>query len=143
MDRFVKNTYEILSPLNELTSQMRMTQHQFLTADRLVRRTVFGDGPAAVEVIVNGSPGNYRHQSPLGGQVQLPPYGFVIESAAFTAFCALGWNGLTYDSPTLFCLRSLDGRPIAQSSQVRIFHGFGDTRIKLGATERKVEKEEP
>jgi len=31
LDRFVKNTHEILSPLNELTAQMRMTKHEFLT----------------------------------------------------------------------------------------------------------------
>ena len=43
VDRFVKNTYEILSPLNEITSQAPMTRHQFLTPDRKVQRTVFGE----------------------------------------------------------------------------------------------------
>ena len=44
MDRFVKNTHEILSPLNELTARMRMTQHQFLTPDRKVQQSTFGEG---------------------------------------------------------------------------------------------------
>src|SRR5262249_9495635 len=34
MDRFIKNTCEILSPLNEITAQMPMTGHDFLTPDR-------------------------------------------------------------------------------------------------------------
>ena len=53
MDRFVKNTYEILSPLNELTARMRMTQHQFLTPDRKVQQSTFGEGADAVVVVVN------------------------------------------------------------------------------------------
>ena len=132
LDRFVKNTYEILSPLNEITSRMRMTGHQFLTADRKVRRSVFGD--SAVQVIVNGGDADYALKSRTGGDVILPPFGFLVESADFFAFCATRWNGLTYSTPTLFTLRSQDGR-------TRIYHGFGDDRINVGGTQLRVQKE--
>ena len=152
VDRFVKNTYEILSPLYELTAQMQLTQHQFLPDNvgagvpasprYKVQRTVFGEGANAVEVIVNASANEYRHQSKTGGEVVLPPYGFLVESPTFVAFHAMSWNGLRYDAPVLFTLRSTDGKPLGQSSTVRIYHGFGDTRVKVGGEVRTVGKEE-
>lgn len=141
VDRFVKNTYEILSPLNEITSQVPMTRHQFLTPDRKVQRTVFGEGQEAVEVLVNAGAEAYRHPSKAGGEVVLPPYGFLIESPVFVAFHALSWNGLRYEAPALFALRSLDGQPLGRSSRVRIYHGFGEARVKLGKAIHRVEKE--
>jgi hypothetical protein len=140
-DRFLKNTHEILSPLNEITGRMPMTQHVFLTADRKVQRSVFGEGGAAVAAVVNMGSQDYRHTSRLGGAVVLPPGGFVIESDRFAAFHATQWGGLTYETSTLFTLRSLDGQPLAASRQVRIFHGFGDTRVKLGGNTHTVAKE--
>ena len=49
------------------------------------------------------------------------------------AFCATRYNGLDYAEPALFTARSLDGKPIAESPKVRIYHGFGDGRIRLAA----------
>jgi hypothetical protein len=141
LDRFVKNTHEILSPLNELTARVPMTRHQFLTPDRRVRRSVFGDGKTAVEVIVNGSSAPYRHHSRLGGVVTLPPSGFLVESPTFVAFHAANWNGLSYDSPPLFTLRSLDGKPLTRSRQVRVFHAFGDARLRWGDTVEEIRAE--
>jgi hypothetical protein len=141
VDRYVKNTYEILSPLNEITSRVTMTRHEFMTADRKVRRTVFGEGAEAVEVIVNLGAHDRPHASKTGGEAVLPPYGFLVEAPQFIAFCATKWNGLTYQSPTLFTLRSLDGKPIADSSKVRIYHGFGDPRVRVGPKEHAVAKE--
>ena len=132
MDRFLKNTHEILSPLNEITSQVPVTQHQFLTADRKVQRTVSGEGANAVEAVVNASAAEYRHASKFDGDVVLPPYGFLVESRTFVAFHALSWGGLRYAAPTLFTLRSTDGTPLRQSKQIRVFHAFGDARLKLG-----------
>ncbi|MHB8524326.1 MAG: DUF5696 domain-containing protein [Limisphaerales bacterium] len=131
LDRFVKNTYEILSPLNELTAQMPLTQHRFLTPDRRVQRTVFGSGSGAVEVIVNAGDTEYRHTSKRWGEIALPRYGFLIESPTFAAFHAASWNGLRYDAPPMFALRSLDGKPLNRSARVRVFHAFGDDRIRL------------
>jgi Family of unknown function (DUF5696) len=140
-DRFVKNTYEILSPLNLLTAEMPMTKYEFLTSDYKVTRTVFGDGPDRCDVVVNDGSGIFEWESATGGKVKLPPQGFVIDSPTFVAFRALKWNGLTYRAAPLFTLRSLDGSPLASSKQIRIFHAFGDPRVKIGGNIRSVEKE--
>ena len=132
-DRFVKNTAEILSPLNELTAQLPMTQCEFLSPDRKVQRTVFGQGRQAVAVVVNAGGQAFTCQSRLGGEVVLPKYGFLVEASDFVAFHASKWSGLQYKDPPLITLRSLDGRPLVQSNKIRIFHGFGDSRVKLGS----------
>jgi hypothetical protein len=134
MDRFVKNTYEILSPLNELTAQLPLTEHQFLTADRKVQRTVFGSGPGAVEVIVNLGPSEFRNRTRSRKEVVLPTYGFLVESPGFVALQASNWNDLRYEVPTLFTIRSLDGKPLSRSGRARVFHAFGDSRLKLWTT---------
>ncbi|HTL56258.1 MAG TPA: DUF5696 domain-containing protein [Candidatus Limnocylindrales bacterium] len=141
MDRFVKNTYEVLSPLNEITARMQMTRHEFLSADRKVRRTVFGNGADAVEVIVNAGATNYICSSKFGGEVILPPFGFVAESPTFVAFHALRWNGVEYQSPVLFTLRSQDKKPLSQSTQIRVFHAFGEDKIRIGTQTRQVQRE--
>ena len=58
------------------------------------------------------------------------------------AFCATRYNGLDYAEPVLFTVRSLDGKPIAESSKVRIYHGFGDGRIRLLGKEFNVARED-
>jgi hypothetical protein len=141
LDRFLKNTHEILSPLNEITSQLLLTQYQFLSPDRLVRRSVFGAGASAVEVIANASPRVVRHATKSFGEVELPPWGFVVESPTFAAFHAQSWNGLRYDAPVLFTLRSVDGKALSESAQVRVLHGFGDARLRLGGRIETVSKE--
>lgn len=141
VDRFVKNTYEILSPLNEITSRMRLTGHEFLTPDRKVQRTAFGKGDDAVTVWVNAGTGQYRCPSAQGGDVLLPPYGFLVESPTFVAFHALSWGGLRYDQPVMFTLRSQDGKPLLQSGKVRIYHAFGDARVTIGNSTPTVESE--
>jgi hypothetical protein len=141
LDRFVKNTYELLSPLHELTAQVPLTEHQFLTPDRRARRSVFGRGKQAVEVVVNASDTELVRASRLGGEVRLPPSGFLIEGPTFAAFCAESWNGLQYSRLACFTLRSLDAQPLAKSRRVRVFHAFGDARLRLGAREVRVERE--
>jgi hypothetical protein len=141
LDRFVKNTYEILSPLHELTANLPLTQHDFLTADRQVIRTVFGDGTNAVTVVVNRGTTHYLWRGKVVGTVRLPPDGFVVQSERFAAFSALNWRGIDYARPVLFTLRSLDGHPIDRSKRVRIYHGFGEARLKLGSRVLTVPKE--
>ena len=145
-DRFVKNTYEVLSPLNEITSNMQLVEHKFLSDDRMVQLTVFRKIPSPpfpedVRVIVNKGAENYTLESSQGREVVLPPYGFVIECPTFAAFYALSWNGITYEQPALFTLRSMDGASIAWSSEVRVFHGFGDKKIKVKGEIHEVERE--
>jgi hypothetical protein len=141
LDRFVKNTYEILSPLYELTAQVPLSAHQFLSPDRLVQRSVFGAGKDALTVTVNAGSGEWRCPSRAGGEVLLPPYGFLVDSPTFAAFHALSWGGVRYEKPVLFTLRALDGKPLNRSRQVRVFHAFGDARIQVGDTAHTVDKE--
>ena len=142
-DRFIKNTHEILSPLHEITAEMTVTRHEFLTPDHRVERVIFG---GEVGAIVNrASRTNYTdyvHGSKIGGRVVLPPYGFVIESPTFVALHALTWAGVEYEEPVLFAIRSLDGKPLDESRKIRVFHGFGDQRLKLRGKMRTVRREE-
>ena len=142
MDRFMKNTYEVLSPLNELTAQMEMTRHEFLPPDYQVQRSVFGEGAGQVVVVVNPGSAPYSFKSRLGGDCVLPPGGFLIEAPTFVAFYATSWNGLTYTDAPLVTLRSADGLPLARSRKVRVFHGFGDPQVRLAGGTFTVAKEE-
>jgi hypothetical protein len=142
LDRFVKNTHEILSPLNELTAQMRMTKHEFLTADRKVERSVFGEGKGVVSIVANRGDSDHIVKSRLGGEVVLPPYGFVVESPTFAAFHALSWGGKRYDAPVLFTLCSEDGKPLERSRRVKAYHGFGDHVVRLGKQTHPVSRQE-
>jgi len=142
LDAFVKNTYEVLSPLNELTARLPMEEHAFLTADRRVVRSVFGSGAEAVAAVVNFGTEPFRLASRVGGEVVLPAYGFLVEGPTLLAFRASRFGGLDYEDPPLFVLRSLDGRPLAESGRVRVFHGFGPRRIRFRGREWEVAREE-
>ena len=141
LDRFIKNTYEVLSPLNESTAQMRVTGHAFLTPDRKVQRTVFAQGRKKVMVTVNAGAADHRCDSSLGGRVVLPPCGFLVESPEWVAFYALSWREIQYTNGALFTLRSLDNQALARSDKVRVYHGFGDPRLRLPRGEVTVPRE--
>jgi hypothetical protein len=140
-DRFLKNTHEVLSPLNELSARLPMTHHEFLGAGRTAQHSVFGEGAAAIHVVVNLGDSPITWTSRAGGAVELPPYGFVVEAPGFAAFRASTWNGRRYASPPLFTLRSLDGKPLAQSRRVRVYHGFGDAQLQFAAKLQTVARE--
>jgi hypothetical protein len=129
LDRFLKNTHEILAPVNRLSSEMLLTEHELLTPDGRVRRSVFGDG--RIEVIANLGDKDYTCQTKRWGTVVLPPDGFLASAPDFLAFSARQFQGLRYESIPLFTLTSLDGKPLEQSARVRVFHGFGDSRLAL------------
>ncbi len=130
-DRVIKNTWEVLSPLNVITAETPLTSHEFLTDDRLLQRTRFGEVTITV---------SYEKPAEIGGNA-VPPYGFIVESPRFVAFCATRYNGIEYQTPTLFTARSLDGKPLAESAKVRIYHGFGDPRLKLAGKVFEVPRE--
>ena len=125
-DRFIKNTQEVLGPLNRRTSQAWIERYDFLDGARLVRRTTFNNG---VQVVVNGSAENVRVLSLAGAEVVLPPYGLLVEAGDFVAFVALAWGGQEYASPALFTLTSVDGAPLGQAAEVKVFHGFGPASV--------------
>ena len=140
-DRFMKNTHELLSPLNEITGKMRMTRHEFLTAGRKAQRSVFSDGTRTVEVVVNMGDAPLPWKSKLGGAIELPVYGFLVESPDFVAFRAQTWSGRHYSAAPIFTLRSLDGKPLAESRRIKVFHASGDAELQFRGSPRAVVKE--
>ncbi|MCD6338734.1 MAG: hypothetical protein J7M29_05065 [Verrucomicrobia bacterium] len=140
-DRFVKNTYEILSPWNELTAMQLLESCRFLTPDGRVRESRFGRGENAGRAVINQGPGDWVCASRLGGKVVLPPKGFLIETPTFIAFYARSWGGLRYADPPLFTIRSLDGKPLGRAAKVRVFHGFGDPRLAWRGGARRIPRE--
>jgi len=89
----MKNTQEILGPLNKLTAQALTERYDFLDEGRLVRKTTFSNG---VMVWVNGSADNFTVDSETGGKVILPPYGLLVEAGSFIAFLALKLAGAAF-----------------------------------------------
>ncbi|MHB9034214.1 MAG: hypothetical protein ACYC6L_14340, partial [Anaerolineae bacterium] len=138
LDRYIKNTQEILGPLHKLTAETLAERFEILDAGRTLQRTTFGNG---VQVTANLGKSNAEVASPVGGQVLLPPLGLLVEGPTFAAFRALSWAGRRYDEAVLFTLTSLDGRPLEQSGVVRVFHGFGDAHIMVRGQEYKVRRE--
>ena len=118
-----------------------MTGHKFLSTDRKVQQSVFGKGREAVVATVNMTSSVYTCTSQNREAIMLPQFGFLIEAPFFIAFHALNWNGVSYEAPSFFTLRSLDEKPLAGSKQVQIFHGFGDKRIKIGESIQSVQRE--
>jgi hypothetical protein len=132
-DRLIKNTYEVLSPLNRLTALTPMTDHEFVSAQARVERSRFGQEP---EIIVNYGPGAYE----VGG-VELPQYGFLVRSPTLWAFHATRFGGVTYDPSAMFVLESRDGKPITDSAKVHIYHAFGDPKVSVGGKTFEVARE--
>jgi hypothetical protein len=92
-DQFIKNTYEILSPLNRLTALLPMTDHRFLTADRKVESTTFGD---SVHITVNYGATPYNT-----GTAELPRWGFMVESPKWSACYATSYRGQKFGEAQL------------------------------------------
>ena len=139
LDRFVKNTHEILSPLNRLTARMPLSEYEWLTPDRTVRRSVFGDG--SIWAIANYGTSDYTYRTARWGDVVLPPNGFFAEAPGFVAFAAKRFNGRDYAQAPLFTLQSLDGRTLERSRRVRVFHGFGDSALAWDGKTPDVKRE--
>jgi hypothetical protein len=131
-DRVIKNVWEVLSPLNRITAELPLDDHRFLTPNRLVQQTKFGDVTVTVA---------YEKPADIGEQ-RVPAYGFIVDSPRFIAFCATRYNGVDYASPTLFTAESLDGQWLGQSTKVRIYHGFGDRHVRLFGKDFEVAREE-
>jgi len=41
----------------------------------------------------------------------------------------------------LFTLRTVNGETFDRAKQLRIFHGFGDTRMRIGGSIERIDKE--
>ena len=90
-DRFIKNTYEILSPLVRSTALEPMTDHRFLTPDRKVESSRFGSDTT---ITVNFGESDFAMEGAV-----LPEWGFLIESPTFTAFYARSYGAVKYGEP--------------------------------------------
>jgi len=132
-DQFIKNTYEVLSPLGRSTALVPMTDHRFLTPGREVEGARFGND---TNITVNFGENDYSTPHAV-----LPQWGFLVESPTLVAFYARSYGGVKYSEPALFVVRSMDGAPLASSRQVRIYHGFGDSRIEFRGSTLEVETE--
>lgn len=140
-DAFLKTTHEVLGPLHQATAHQRLTNLEFLTPERTVRRATYGEGESSTTVVVNFAPSDAAVDAELGGTVLLPPWGFFIESPRFTAFYARKWSGRSYPDGALFTVRVIQGDSLNQASQLRIFHGFGDPVIAWQGTTYDVRRE--
>ncbi len=123
LDAAVKNIYEFTSPTNELAFFLPITRYE-RRADGLVL-SAFGDG--AVEVAANMGNSEVTH----GGATLPPRSGFIVRAATFLAFHASAFQGIAYSPTALFTVRSLDGQPVERSARLRVFHGFGPSRLAL------------
>jgi hypothetical protein len=124
IDQFIKNTYEVLSPLGRETALLPMTDHHFLTPDRKVESTRFGDD---VEITVN-----YGERPFATAGATLPEYGFLVEAPRLLALYGTRYKTARFSEPTLFVVHALDGNPLPSSGQVRIYRAFGDRRLPIG-----------
>jgi hypothetical protein len=121
-DGFIKNTYEVLSPLHRLTALMPMTDHRFLTSNRKAESTHFGKD---VEITVN-----YDASDLVLKNAVLPQYGFLIESPTLVAFHARNYRTLKFTQPTMLVVRSLDNQGLQASRRIEIYAAFGDRPAK-------------
>jgi len=141
-DAFLKTTHEVLGPLHEVTAHERLALFEFLTPNRAVRRATYGKGEDATTVVVNFGESDETVQSRLGGEVALPPCGFVVEGQTFAAFYAKSWGGRKYPDGALFTMRVMKGDSFEGARELRIFHGFGDPIIVWRGATHSVRREE-
>lgn len=142
LDIFLKNTHEVLGPLHHETAYTVLSKLEFLSKDHSLRKATYGHGPDETKVVVNFGTAEAKVTSPLGGEVILPPWGFVVEGPRFAAFHASHWNGQDYDKGALFTLQAMDNKNLNEAHRVRVFHAFGAPMIRWKKERYKVEREE-
>jgi hypothetical protein len=128
-DAFIKNTYEVTSWVARLAANSPMTNHQFLNDARDAEGTVFDD---MVIITNNGDqPISFQADGAFDDAVVLGKNDFLVKSPTFMAIHAKRIGNRTEAAPFLFTFRSLDGKPLAESKKIRVFHGFGSSKIKF------------
>jgi hypothetical protein len=141
-DVFLKNTHEVLGPLHRVTAHDRLTRLELLTDDGSLRRAIYGSGQDTTRVTVNFGTSDAEVASQSTGRTVLPPHGFLVEGLRFVAFHARHWNGQDYGQGALFTLRPADGRTLAESGSIRVFHGFGPATLRWQGRVYEVPREE-
>jgi hypothetical protein len=121
-DGFIKNTYEVLSPLHRLTALMPMTDHRFLKPNRKAESTRFGED-VAITV-------NYDSTDLVLENAVLPQFGFLIESPTLVAFHARSYRTMQFTQPTMLVVQSVDSRSLKSSRSIQMYAAFGDRPTK-------------
>jgi hypothetical protein len=121
-EQIVRTLSELSVLVGDLTMTLPMNDHRFVTEDHMVETTVFGDG---VKVSVNGRTEPFE----LSPNITLAPLGFIVEARGFVAMCVTKYGQWRPTQPTLFWAESVDGVPLADSEQVRVYRAFGDDII--------------
>ncbi len=134
-DVFIKNVYELCSPVTEIQAREPLMAHRRLTEDGLVRETFAGTD---MRILVNFGPENYEDEE---SDVLLPQYGFLIRHPYFLAFHALRVKDMHYETPAFFTVRSLEGKMYLLAEKTRIYHGFGPDKIRLGGRQFTVPRQ--
>jgi hypothetical protein len=133
-DAFIKNTYEVTSWVARLAANSPMTDHRFLNETRDAEATIFKDDMGkTIGIIINQNeqPVNVKADGVFDDVVVLGKYDFFVNSPTFMAIHAKTIGNRTEAAPFLFTFRSLDGKPLAESKKIRVFHGFGSSKIKF------------
>ncbi len=125
-ERFLKTTYEVLSHVARLRSRNTVNSFRTLDPDGKVQEVYYGFD---LRIVVNR--GEKPYVDPDRGFV-LPKYGFWVQHPFFFAFHASKAFDVSYPTPALFTLQSLEGKLWLRAESVRIWHAFGPTRIDLG-----------
>lgn len=125
-DRFLKNTHELLGPLNRRTSQTLLIDYGPVADAPQVFHSQFADG---TEVYANLGTGEALIRTARWGDVRLPVYGLLAHSSDFLALCVRKFGGCEYPEPALFTLASVDGQSLETTRKVRVFHGFGPAEL--------------
>ena len=141
-DGFLKTTHEVLGPLHQATAHQRLSRFELLGNNARLQQAVYGKGDEATRVVVNFGPDDAAIESQLGGEVVLPPWGFVVEGPRFAAFYAKRWSGREYPEGALFTLRSADDQALKAAGSIRVFHGFGESQLTWQGASYQVRREQ-
>jgi len=118
----------IAEPFLKLVFYEAMTDHKFLSDDKLVEMTRFGGD---VAVYVNGSEKPFK----LSEDTTLAPYGFLVTSPTHVTYSVLRIDGQDFASPFLAVITSLDGLTLKESRQVQVLAGFGQGNVPVPSSQ--------
>ncbi|HLU48874.1 MAG TPA: hypothetical protein VK116_12350, partial [Planctomycetota bacterium] len=132
---FIKTAAETAGYLAQYAAREPLVSFRALDDRGRVLESRFGFD---LRVVVNFGPDPFTIEET--GMV-LPELGFWIQYPFFYAFHALAAEGVEYEEPALFTVRSLEGKLYLRAEKVRIWHGFGPAKIRLGGRDFTVERE--
>ena len=93
-------------------------------------------------MVVNFGAARRRSSRRSGGEVLLPPWGFVVDGPRFAAFYAKRAAGREYPDGTLFTLQAIEGPNLLGATKLRVFHGFGDPQLTWRGKSYQIQRED-